>query len=361
MMSKSSHMALLETALDTRRSVLLVGPPGVGKTYTVRRIAEQRGWTVITLIASIREPVDFLGLPYRDNGTTRYAAPAWAAEVAANPDRRYLLFFDEIDKAPPSVQAACLRIADERVVGDDCVLPPETRIVFAANPPEFGGHPLIEPLVTRLLHVEWRPTPREMGEAIAACAPEIAAVRGVDPVQAAHYGALIGTLVERRGTMLEPPTDKARRSRPWATPRTLTHLAVGLAYVTDSERNALVLAEVGEGFGHELIAFLRETSLPDPEDLLSGKVPLGLDDRSDRSAALLTSLVAAVAAKPTAKRWQRAADLLGEAAKSHADLAVSPLRRLVQIRKANSSLQSVEIPESIASVVGLLKGIGVIG
>ena len=116
------------------------------------------GWPCETVIASIREPSDFAGLPVVVGDGVRFAPPAWARRLAEA--GRGLLFLDELSTAPPAVQAALLRVVLERVVGD-LELPPEVAVVAAANPPEQAadGWDLSAPLANRLCHLSWDDRP----------------------------------------------------------------------------------------------------------------------------------------------------------------------------------------------------------
>jgi MoxR-like ATPase len=80
--------------------------------------------------------------------------PNWAQNLAA--DGNGILFADEINTAPPSVQAALLRVCLEKVAGD-LHLGDRTSIVAAANPPEIAadGWDLAAPLANRFCHVDW--------------------------------------------------------------------------------------------------------------------------------------------------------------------------------------------------------------
>src|SRR5436190_9232605 len=160
--------AALGTAVAARVPVLLWGAPGTGKTSAIRAMAAAAGWACETVIASIREPSDFAGLPIVVDGGVRVAAPTWARQLASAGGAG-LLFLDELSTAPPAVQAALLRVVLERVVGD-LELPEEVAVVAAANPPEQAadGWDLSPPLANRFCHLDWDTDPRAFARGLAA-------------------------------------------------------------------------------------------------------------------------------------------------------------------------------------------------
>ena len=108
----------LRIGIGARVPMLLWGAPGVGKTTVVRQLAENSQLPCELVIASIREPADFSGLPVvgADGRSVHLAPPAWATRLAEA--GRGLLFLDEISTAPPAVQAALMRVVLERTVGE---------------------------------------------------------------------------------------------------------------------------------------------------------------------------------------------------------------------------------------------------
>jgi hypothetical protein len=149
----------LGVAVAARVPVLLWGAPGTGKTSAIRAMAEAMGLPCETVIASIREPSDFAGLPVVTGDVVRFAPPLWATRLAEAGTG--VLFLDELSTAPPAVQAALLRVVLERTVGD-LTLPDDVAVVAAANPPEQAadGWDLSAPLANRLCHLSWETSPR---------------------------------------------------------------------------------------------------------------------------------------------------------------------------------------------------------
>ena len=126
------------TPFKTFPSVMLWGPPGVGKSQGVRQIAkeieENTGKKVV--ITDVRlllfNPVDLRGIPTANEDKT---LAVWLKpkifQMDENPDVVNILFLDEISAAPQSVQAAAYQITLDRTVGEHRL--PENCIVIAAG------------------------------------------------------------------------------------------------------------------------------------------------------------------------------------------------------------------------------------
>src|SRR3990167_10280123 len=68
----------LSIALQAQIPVVVIGGPGVGKTSALNAMALNLDYPIETVIASLREPSDFAGLPVVSNGQVSLAAPSWA-------------------------------------------------------------------------------------------------------------------------------------------------------------------------------------------------------------------------------------------------------------------------------------------
>ena len=55
--------------------VFLWGPPGVGKSDIMREIAREKGIDVIDVRLGQMDAVDMRGIPYVEDGVTKWAAP----------------------------------------------------------------------------------------------------------------------------------------------------------------------------------------------------------------------------------------------------------------------------------------------
>lgn len=100
---------VLQQELDAGARVLLVGPPGIGKTARVRALAEAAGVPCVVLSAGLRERVDFAGAIAPD--LTAGVARELPLETIARVEQlarqgRVLLFLDDLGKAPVDVQGA---------------------------------------------------------------------------------------------------------------------------------------------------------------------------------------------------------------------------------------------------------------
>ena len=329
----------LGVAVAARVPVLLWGAPGTGKTSAIRAMAEAMRLPCETVIASIREPSDFAGLPIVVGDGVRFAPPMWARRLA---DAGHgLLFLDELSTAPPAVQAALLRVVLERAVGD-LTLPDQVAVVAAANPPEQAadGWDLSAPLANRLCHLTWQAEPRAVADGLAGgfAAPEIPLLPdGWQAEEILSRGLVAAFLHVRPALACAPPSDAASAGRGWPSPRTWEMAArllaaAGTAQASQDARSALVRGAVGEGAGIEFLSWLTEMDLPDPEAVLADPSSFRLPERGDRAYAALASVAAAVAANPTEDRWAAGWQVLGLVSDAVPDVAAVAARVLVKCR-----------------------------
>lgn len=354
----------LAIAVTARTPVLLWGAPGTGKSSVVRDLADVMGWPYEVVIASIREPSDFAGLPIVVDGGVRFAPPSWATSLAES--GRGLLFLDEISTAPPAVQAALLRVVLERTVGD-LQLPDDVVVVAAANPPDQAadGWDLSAPLANRFCHLDWTTDAATVAEGFTSGfhKPEIPDSVGkqleTDSSGRSRARAEVATfLLLRPSVVSAPPTDRAAAGRAWPSPRTWEMAADLLAAsrtaaASADVRSVLVCGCVGEGPGIEFLAWLAELDLPNPETILADPAAFELPGRGDRAYAVLTSVAAAVAADTTVERWDAGWQVLGRAGEQAPDVAALAARILVRCRP-----EGAKTPPQAAVFLPLLRDAG---
>lgn len=152
--------SLLQTYIAADIPTMLWGAPGIGKSQMVRQIAATMGIPCEDFRLLLREPVDLRGLPAPDlaSGTTRWLRPSDLPFIGADPTRfpdSGILFMDEINTAPPSLQPVAFGLVEERRVGEH-VLMPGWRIVAAGNrkADRASAQRMPTPLLSRFAHVD---------------------------------------------------------------------------------------------------------------------------------------------------------------------------------------------------------------
>jgi AAA domain (dynein-related subfamily) len=335
----------LGIAVAARVPVLLWGAPGTGKTSAIRAMADAMSLPCETVIASIREPSDFAGLPVVVGDSVRFAPPQWARRLAEAGSG--VLFLDELSTAPPAVQAALLRVVLERTVGD-LTLPADVAVVAAANPPEQAadGWDLSAPLANRLCHLVWETTPRSIADGLAGgwAAPRVPPLpTRWTAAEQLNKGLVAAFLHVRPALAIAPPSNATEAGRGWPSPRTWEMAArlmtaTDAAGASDQARSALVRGAVGDGAGVEFLAWLVQMDLPDPEEVLANPASFRLPERGDRAYAALASIAAAVAAQPTPERWTAGWQVLGGCAAEAPDVAATAARVLARCRPDGTAL-----------------------
>ncbi|MGW6502600.1 ATP-binding protein [Nonomuraea angiospora] len=371
MSSQSAVREAVAVAVAANLPVILWGAPGTGKTSSVLALGARLGLPVEVVVGSIREPSDFSGLPVLRDGGTWFAPPRWAERLAAA--GHGLLFLDELTTAPPAVQAAMLRVVLERTVGD-LTLPDEVRIVAAANPPDQAadGWDLSAPLANRLIHLHWQVEAADIAEGFATgfAVPEPAPAPS--PAAVARARALVGAFLRVRPELvLAVPDSPERAGRGWPSPRSWEMAARAVAAcehgmaartsaggegdkVSEDVVAELVLGAVGEAAGFELISWLRNLDLPDPQTLLTDR-HAPLPDRVDRLYAVLGAVVSHVLADGSPQAWEQAWTVVGRVARSAPDVAAGAARSLARGRPAGAAL-----PHTMLELAPILRSAGLL-
>jgi len=330
----------LTVAIAARVPVLMWGAPGTGKTSVVRELASRAGMHCETVLASIREPSDFSGLPVvRPDGTVSFAPPSWAQRLVEHSGG--LLFLDELSTAPPAVQAALLRVVLDRTVGD-LELPASTAIVAAANPPEqaAGGWDLSAPLANRFLHLEWTTDGRTVAHGLAhGFSVPVVPEPPTHATTTSTWSSLIPAFLTARPHLhLVAPTDIEQSGRAWPSPRSW-HMAMRLGQLAElmgmdrSVVHQLLMGSVGTAATVELLTWVDSFDLPDPEDVLAKPTTHPLPGRADQVHAVLMAIVASLRHRNSAERWHAAWQVADRVANDHApDIAATTAIELARLQ-----------------------------
>jgi hypothetical protein len=338
------RMALV-VCVEAAVPVIVWGPPGVGKSSVVRAVAAEVGLHLETVIASIREPSDFAGLPIRVGSSVSFAPPRWAQAVVDHGGG--IVFYDEVSTAPPAVQAALLRPILDGVVGD-LELPRTTRTIAAANPPDTsaGGWELSLPLANRFCHLEWDASPHEVArglalgwepEAAGAGAPGVHDEKGAVDTRAS-LGAIGAFLHTRPDLVVAVPTSDAHEGgfptpRSWEMAGRLLAVARARACAPAVTRK-LVAGCVGAGAAAELLYYLEHLDVPAPQDVLAD--PDGWEipsQRGDVVYAVVASALSLAASLRTRESWEAAGVVLARIAEAgFVDVAYDASRTWIRER-----------------------------
>jgi hypothetical protein len=125
-MKPSEVASSLSILAQIQKPSFLWGAPGVGKSQIVAQVAASLGVRLIDIRAVLLDPVDLRGLPTVEHGKAAWAIPAFLPEDGAG-----ILFLDELNAAPPLVQAACYQLVLDRALGEYRL--PDGWSVFAAG------------------------------------------------------------------------------------------------------------------------------------------------------------------------------------------------------------------------------------
>lgn len=143
------HVATSEGA---KRSVMVWGPPGTGKSSLVEEFALDLEMDCVSLLGSQLAPEDLIGVPEIRDGRSHFCPPSQIAR-----DEAYVLFLDELNACSHDVQKAFYSLIQERRLGE-YKLHPDSIVIAAGNRSQDSAivKPMSSALLNRLMHVHLR-------------------------------------------------------------------------------------------------------------------------------------------------------------------------------------------------------------
>lgn len=253
----------LRLAFKAKRPVFIWGPAGIGKSETVADLTREMGGLMIDLRMAQMEPTDIRGIPFfnKETGKMEWAPPTdLPDQETASQYPLVVLFMDEMNSAPPSVQAAAYQLVLNRRVGK-YVLPDNVVLVAAGNRESDKGvtYRMPAPLANRFLHLEMRVDFESY--------QNWAVTNGINE-------EVVGYLMRNKQDLCD--FDAKSSSRAFPTPRTWTFVSELLDISEGEDQDtlyALIAGAIGEGLASKFNSHRKFVAqLPDPADVLSGKV-----------------------------------------------------------------------------------------
>jgi hypothetical protein len=254
--------AALRHAFKKQRPVFIWGPPGIGKSDTVHQLGDEMDNAyVIDVRLSLWEPTDIKGIPYfnANDNTMSWAPPVeLPTQEFASKYNHIILFLDEMNSAPPSVQAAAYQLILNRRVGT-YHLPDNVIVVAAGNREADKGvtYRMPAPLANRFVHLELRVDFDDWFQ--WAVANKI-------------HKDVVGYISFAKQDLYD--FDPKTASRSFATPRSWSFVSELLEDdIGENTLSDLVSGAVGEGTGVKFMAHRKVAGrMPNPTDILAGKV-----------------------------------------------------------------------------------------
>jgi hypothetical protein len=260
--SPKSAKSSIKHAMLKKRPIFLWGPPGIGKSDIVAQITDSfTNSHLIDIRLSLWEPTDIKGIPYFDSNSSTmvWGAPSELpnAELAAKYDH-IVLFLDEMNSAAPAVQAAAYQLILNRRVGT-YKLPDNVMIVAAGNREADKGvtYRMPAPLANRFIHLEMAVSFSDWFD--------WAVTNNI-------HKDVVGYLTFAKKDLYD--FDPKSPSRSFATPRSWSFVSELIEDELDENTTTdLVSGAVGEGLAVKFMAHRKvAASMPDPTDILAGKV-----------------------------------------------------------------------------------------
>jgi hypothetical protein len=314
-------------------TLALVGSPGVSKSAQVVQAAKEWGFESEVLSPGERGEGAFGVVPVPvgegDKCRLAYPAPDWVDKFAKG--RRGVVVLEELTTASPALQPALLGISLDKRIGTH-QFGPNVRVMAIYNPPAeaAAGYELSMAQANRLGHLEFDAGGldeyADYLNSVDAFAERVVSVKDANAEEARVLllwneeftkakGKVLGFLRARPEFLhKQPKADDPQASRAWSSRRSIEMATRALASsiiheLSETEQYAFFASFVGDGMAGEFFAWLEAQDLPNPYELLDGKVTFEHNStRLDRTQAVLAACVSCIASEKDAKvkrAWAR--------------------------------------------------------
>jgi hypothetical protein len=265
----------LDILLQTDTPVFIHGSPGIGKSYIVNDIAKKNNLEIIDVRLSQLDAVDLRGIPTIHNNQTIWMPPVF---LPTDENSSGILFLDELNSAPLSVQAAIYQLVLDRKIGE-YTMPKNWAIVCAGNKIDDKGivFKLPSPLINRMVHI--------VLEAKFDDFKAWAIKNEIHPF-------VIGFLGFRPDLLSSEVPSSSETNPAFCTPRAWAMLSNILKNNNDINKiSPIVYGTVGYGAGIEFTSFVKVyKTLPDIDAILEG-ISQDVPDEPSSLYALTAALI----------------------------------------------------------------------
>jgi len=293
-MTNVNHKELKEdvrTAYETRTPLFVWGAVGIGKSETIRQTAEliaksegleltensndKTKFGFLDVRISQLEPSDLRGLPIQDinGGTTKWLIPNW---LPRDSESKGIIFFDELNLSPPSIQAVAYQLILDRRIGD-YILPKGWSILSAGNRIEdkCNVFDMSQALSNRFIHLELEVPNINIWT-------EWATENNID-------NRIIAFLNFKANSLYR--ADDKIKQKSFPTPRSWAYCSRLInGRETDKQVERLVSSSVGDGTAREFIGFLKLQTKIDFKSILSNPKQVEKIEEIDLKYVLIGTL-----------------------------------------------------------------------
>jgi hypothetical protein len=235
---KASQVAkTLDVMIKAKQPVFIWGPPGAGKSDTVKQAAKRYGGKMIDLRLPNFDAVDMRGIPAVIDGET-----VWMTPKTFPKNGKGVIFLDELPQAPQIVQAAASQLILDRRMGD-YVLPDGWVVIAAGNrdTDRAATNRMPTHIANRFTHIDF----------------EVDAADWITWAMANNINPMVIAFIAFRPELLHKFDPAKRDEKAFPTPRTWAFVSNLLDQNIDDCMLDVIAGTVGMGAATEFIGFVR--------------------------------------------------------------------------------------------------------